>query len=118
MSASSDFDIQVQNLLKAVPAAQQQAAANLLAQYGPAFFALAQQDAWTFLRRILAGDLDAVAELDTTLSNDAFIAKVKTNTARWENVAQYNVVRANLANEFLLRLAPIVAAILAALVGL
>ena len=59
-----------------------------------------------------------MAELDTTLSNDAFIARVKANTARWENVAQYNIVRNNLKNEFLLRLAPIVAAILGALVGL
>ncbi len=108
----------INSLLGNVPDAQRQAAADLLAQYGPRFFDMAREDAWGYLRRILAGDFDAVAELDTTLSNDAFIARVKANTARWENVAQYNIVRNNLKNEFLLRLAPIVAAILGALVGL
>ena len=108
----------INGLLVKVPDAQRAAAADLLAQYGPKFFDLARDDAWGYLRRILAGDFDAVAELDTTLSDDAFIARVKANTARWENVAQYNIVRAQLRNDFLLKLAPIAAALLGALVGL
>jgi len=113
-----DLNEQVQNLLAKVPESQRQAAAALLAQYGPRFFDIAQEDAWQYLRRLLAGDLDVVNELDSKLSNDEFVAKVKTNTARWENVANYNVVRENLKNEILLRLAPIVLGLLAGLVGL
>jgi len=107
-----------QMLLAKVPEAQRQAAAALLAEYGPRFFELAQEDAWQMLRRLMAGDLDVVVELDSKLSDDAFIAKVKTNTARWENVARYNKVREDLKNELLLRLAPIVLALLAGMVGL
>ncbi len=50
--------------------------------------------------------------------SDEFIAKVKANTARWENVGHYNKVREDLRNEMRLRLAPIVMGLLAALVGL
>ena len=107
-----------QSLLAKVPEAQRQAATALLAEYGPRFFELAQEDAWQMLRRLMAGDLDVVTELDAKLSDDAFIAKVKANTARWENVAQYNKVREDLKNEILLRLAPIVLSVLAAMVGL
>jgi len=105
-------------LLARVPESQRKAAAALIAQYGPRLFEMAQEDAWTYLRRLMAGDLDVVTELDAKLSDDAFIAKVKSNTAKWETVANYNVVRNNLKNEILLKLAPIVLSILAAMVGL
>ena len=105
-------------LLAKIPGDQQQAAADLITQYGPRLFEMAQQDAWDYLRRLMAGDVSAVSELDAKLSDSDFIAKVKTNTARWESVANYNVVRENLKNEILLRMAPIVVSILAALVGL
>ena len=118
MGDMKDLDIQIQNLLAHVPEGQRQAAGALLAQYGPRFFELAQEDAWQYLRRLMAGDLDVVAELDGKLSNDEFIARVKANTARWESVANYNKVRDDLKNEILLRLAPIVLSVLAGLVGL
>ena len=118
MGDMKDWDIQVQNLLAAVPENQRQAAASLLAQYGPRFFDMAKEDAWQYLRRLRAGDVDVVSELDGQLSNDEFIAKVKANTARWEAVANYNKVRNDLKNEILLRLVPIVGSLLAALVGL
>jgi hypothetical protein len=108
----------IQILLARLPESQRQAAAALLAQYGPRLFELAQEDAWQYLRRLLSGDIEAVGELDGRLSNEDFLAKVKTNTARWENVARYNNVREDLKNELPLRIAPVVAAILAALVGL
>ena len=114
----ADLNQQMQDLLAQVPATQKQAAANLLAQYGPQFFQMAQEDAWQYLRRLLAGDLSAVSDLDSKLSDDQFIAKVKANTAAWDNVANYNKVRNDLKNEILLRLAPIVLSLLAALVGL
>lgn len=114
----TSMDVQVQNLLERLPENQRQAAASLLAQYGPRFFELAQEDAWQYLRRLMAGDLEVVSELDSKLSSDEFIAKVKTNTARWESVAQYNKVRDDLKNEILLRLAPVVLGLLAGLVGL
>ncbi len=114
----ADLQTQITDLLTKVPANQKAAAADLLAQYGPKFFQLASQDAWDYLRRLMAGDIDVVSELDSQLSDGQFIAKVKANTARWENVANYNVVRNNLRNEVLLRLAPIVLSLLAALVGL
>jgi hypothetical protein len=108
----------IQELLAKVPDAQRQAAGELLVQYGPRFFELAREDAWAYLRRLLAGDVEAVAELDARLSNDEFIAKVKANSARWESVASYNKVRADLRNEILLRLAPVAVSLLAGLVGL
>ncbi|HPD17390.1 MAG TPA: hypothetical protein PLE19_20830 [Planctomycetota bacterium] len=114
----SDLSERVQQLLARIPEDQRQAATALLAEYGPRLLDLAQEDAWQYLRRLMAGDLDVVAELDSKLSNDEFIAKVKANTARWENVASYNKVRNDLRNEILLRLAPIVLSVLAGLVGL
>ena len=114
----SDLNQRVQDLLGRIPENQRQAAGALIAQYGPRLFELAQEDAWAYLRRLLAGDLDVVAELDGKLSNEDFIAKVKANTARWESVAAYNKVREDLRNDLLLKLAPVAAAILAALVGL
>lgn len=105
-------------LLEKVPQAQRQAVAALLTQYGARFFELAQEDAWQYLRRLMAGDLDAVAELDSKLSNDEFIVKVKANTARWENVAAYNKVRGDLQRELIIRIAPAILQLLMALVGL
>ena len=118
MTQIIDLPAKAAAILALVPEGQRQAAGDLLAQWGPKFFAMSVQDAWQYLRRLLAGDLDAVAELDASLSDDAFLAKVKANTARWQNVANYNVVREQMRNEFLLRLAPIVLSLLAALVGL
>lgn len=118
MSDINDLQQQMQDLLAKMPEAQREAAAYLLAQYGPRFFEMAKADAWAYLRRLLAGDVDVVAELDSKLSNDDFLARVKANTARWESVAQYNKVRDDLKNDILLRLVPIVGSLLAALVGL
>jgi TRAP-type C4-dicarboxylate transport system substrate-binding protein len=114
----ADLNQRIQDLLARIPEAQRQAAASLLAQYGPRLFELAQEDLLQYLRRLLAGDITAVAELDSKLSNDEFVAKVKANTARWEAVANYNKVRDDLRQEILLRLAPVVASVLMALVGL
>jgi hypothetical protein len=114
----ADLNQRIQELLARIPEGQRQAASALIAQYGPRLFELAQEDAWQYLRRLMAGDLDVVAELDGKLSNEEFIAKVKANTARWESVANYNKVREDLKNELLLRLAPIVLSVLAGLVGL
>jgi hypothetical protein len=114
----TDLNTRISELLARVPEPQRQAASALLSQYGPRFFELAQEDAWQYLRRLMAGDLDVVTELDGKLSNEEFIAKVKANTARWESVANYNKVREDLKNELLLRLAPIVLGLLAGLVGL
>jgi hypothetical protein len=118
MTMALDLNQRVQDLLARIPESQRQAAASLLAQYGSRLFEMALDDAWQYLRRLMAGDLDAVAELDAKLSDDQFIALVKANTARWENVANYNKVRDDLKNEILLRLAPIVLSVLAGLVGL
>jgi len=118
MSATSDWSVQVENLLALVPVGQRDAAAALLAQYGPRLFEMAKADALAYLRRLMAGDLQVVLELDAKLSDDEFIAKVKANTARWEAVANYNVVREDLKNEILLKMAPVVLSVLAALVGL
>ena len=108
----------VTDLLARVPEPQRQAASALIAQYGPRLFDLAADDALACARRLLAGDLEVVAELDAKLSDDEWLARVKANTARWENVTQYNKVRADMRNEFLLRAAPIVLSVLLALVGL
>jgi hypothetical protein len=115
---TAELQAKVNDLLARVPEAQRQAAASLVGQYGPRLFELAQADAWQYLRRLLAGDIDAVAELDAKLSNEDWLAKVTANTARWENVASYNVIRSQLRTELLLKLAPVVLGILLALVGL
>jgi hypothetical protein len=114
----AELNQQIQELLARLPEGQRPAAGALLAQYGPRFFEIARDDAWQYLRRLMAGDLDVVSELDGKLSNDEFIAKVKANTARWEGVANYNKVRDDLKNEILLRFAPLVLGLLAGLVGL
>jgi len=114
----ADLQTQISSLLEKVPQSQRQAAASLLTQYGQRFFDLAQQDAWAYLRRLMMGDLMVVAELDSLLSDDEFIAKMKVNTARWENIAAANKVRDSLKTEFLIRLAPVVLGLLFALVGL
>lgn len=114
----TDFVERCNELLALIPEDRRQAAADLLAQYGPKFFDLAREDAWGYMRRLLAGDLEAASELDAKLSDDEFIAKVKANTARWDTVVSYNVVRESLKNDFLLKLAPVVLSMLLALVGL
>ena len=118
MSDIGDLNMRVQDLLSRLPENQRQAAADLLVQYGPKFFEIARENAWQYLRRLMAGDLDVICELDSSLSNDDFIVRVKANTTRWESVAQYNKVRNDLKNEILLRLSPIVVSLLAGLVGL
>ena len=66
----TDLNQQIADLLANVPDTQRQAAAALLAQYGPRLFEMAQADAWQYLRRLMAGDIEVVAELDSKLSND------------------------------------------------
>ncbi|MCG3178000.1 MAG: hypothetical protein BIFFINMI_02007 [Phycisphaerae bacterium] len=105
-------------ILERVPADQRAQAAALLAEYGPALLDLAVADAWAYLRRIQAGDLEAVHELLMGGSDDAFIAAVKANTARWSGVADAELARAKLAQDIALKAAPVVVSILAALVGL
>ena len=63
----TDLNTRISDLLARVPEPQRQAASALLAQYGPRFFEMAQEDAWQYLRRLMAGDLDVVAELDGVL---------------------------------------------------
>jgi hypothetical protein len=113
-----DIAQQVNDLLSQIPAAQRNAASLVIAQYGPRLFDMAKEDAWAYLRRLMAGDIDAAAELDAKLSDAEWLSRVTANTARWESVANYNKVREDLKNEIILRLVPIVGAILAALVGL
>jgi len=105
-------------LLEKIPENQRQAAAAIVADYGPALLEIGAQDAWQLIRRLQAGDIEVVAELDGRLSTEAWMAKVKANTAAWETVARFNVARQQLRNEFLLRLAPVMLSILAAMVGL
>ena len=99
-------------LLSRIPESQRPAAVVLVAQYGPRLLAMAVEDAWSYIRRLMAGDLEAAAELDDLLSDDEFVAKVKTNTARWADVEGYNIARAKIRNEVALRLAPILLSIL------
>ena len=118
MSPNSELDDMIAALLLKVPEPYRAVAADLLAQYGTRFFAMAREDAWQYLRRLMAGDMEAVVELDAKLSDDEFLAKVKANTALWANVAQYNKVRDEMREALLLRLAPVILALLLAVVGL
>lgn len=105
-------------LLARIPDDQVQAAQGFLSLYGPRLLELTEEDLWTMIRRLMAGDYTVVADLVSSLDNDAFIASVKANTARWANVEQYNAVRDSLRNEMILRMVPIVGSVLAAMVGL
>ena len=113
---TTDLDTKLADLLAKIPTDKQAAAGSLIAYYGPQLLNMAVADAAAYLKRLLAGDLNVVTELDASLSTDEWLSKVKANTARWENVAQYNIVRNNMTNEFLLKAAPILASILLALV--
>jgi hypothetical protein len=106
------------DLLAKVPDSQRAVVESLLLQYGPALFAMALEEAWAYIRRLLAGDLDVVYELDERLSDDAFIEKVKLNTARWQKVAEHEVAVKKMRDEIALKLAPVILSILAAMVGL
>jgi len=106
------------DLLAKVPDNQQVVVQALLIQYGPALFQMALEEAWAYIRRLLAGDLDVVTELDARLSDDDFITKVQANTARWQKVAEHEVAVKKMRDEMALKLAPIILTILAAMVGL
>ena len=108
----------IDDLLAKLPEAQRAPARVLLLGYGSKFFDLAKEDAWDYLHRLMQGDISVVLELDQSLSDAEFLARVKANTAAWANVAEYNKIREQVMVEAALRLASIVFAILAALVGL
>ena len=108
----------ISDLLAKIPAEQKAAAADVLAQYGLPFFQMARDDALGYLRRIMAGDIQAVADLDSAMSTDEFIARVKTNTARWDNVAGQEILRDQTQKKILVGMAPVVVSILAAFLGL
>lgn len=108
----------INDILAKVPPDQLEVAKSLLAEYGPRLVQMTREDALAYYRRIMAGDIQAVADLDAKLSDAEWIAKVKANTAAWETVANYNKVRDDLRKEALLRIAPIVLTILAGFLGL
>lgn len=118
MPISETLRAKINALITKLPETQRILAASLLARYGQAFFDITVEDAWQYLERLMAGDFNVLLELDFQLSSDEWIAKVKANTARWENVAQYNKIRDDLRKEILLRLATVFVGLLFGLVGL
>lgn len=114
----SDLQSQINGLLALVPEDQRDAAAELMAQYGPRLFELAKADAMNYLRRLLAGDFEAALELDAKLSDAEWLAQVAANTAAWQAVATSEQAKKDLRIQIGLRLVPIIGSILAALVGL
>ena len=105
-------------VLENVPPTQAVAAKELLATYGPKLLGLTAEVAWSYIRRLLEGDLLASAELLWFCSDDEFIARIKVNTARWEGVAAASKAREDLALQFAFRVAGILLSILLSLVGL
>jgi len=106
-----------EQLLSKVPASQRQAALTLIVQYGPRLFEMSIDSARDYFNRIRMGDYDAVIELDTRLSMDEFLAQVRQRTQQWAQVADYNVEYAKTQKDIALRLAPILLAILLAMLG-
>ena len=117
MISMSDNE-KLSSVLSKIPEAQRPAASALLTQYGPRLLSMAHEDIWQYIRRLLAGDLLAAAELDDLLTDDEFLAAVKANTAQWEAVAEYNIARAKMRFDFAVKVAPVLLTILLALVGL
>jgi len=116
ISPLSDLQSKANYLLARVPDSQKQAAGALLAQYGPRFFEMTQDDAMQCLRRLMAGDLSAAVELDSKLSDAQWLARVAANTAAWEGVAEFNKARSDLRQQIAVRIAAAVASLLLALV--
>ena len=108
----------VQQLIPNLPAAVQDAASNFLAEYASVFFELSVKEIWEYIRRMNAGDFEVIPEIIGQLSDDAFLSKVEENTAVWAGVAATAEAQKQFTTQLVLKLIPIVGAILAALVGL
>lgn len=108
----------IQELIATVPQDKREQATAILAQYGPVFLEMARAEAMQYIARLMAGDFDAVGDILAKMSDEAFIARVKANSARWSNVAAYNETRSKLTSEMILRMVPVIGAILAGVVGL
>ena len=107
-----------EDILAAIPEDQVEAARAVFAEYAPALIALSADAAWAYVKRLLAGDLTAVRELLTGLSDDEFVARVKQNTARWQNIAAQQAFIATVEGKVIQSVTPILLSILLALVGL
>ena len=114
----SDSNGKIDEILAKLPASQRPAAANLIALYGPKLLDIAKEDATQYIRRLLAGDIEAATDLYDTLTHDEFLAQVTLNTQRWAEVAEYNIARAKMRLDFGMKAALVLLAILMALVGL
>lgn len=105
-------------IMAVIPEAQRPAAGALLAEFGPQLLAMATTEAMGYLRRLVAGDVMAAADLLASLSGDELLVRVKANTARWESVAGYNAAQADLRTSIAVKAAPVLATILFAIIGL
>lgn len=105
-------------ILAVIPEAQRPAAGALLVEFGPQLLSMATVEAMGYLRRLVAGDVMAAADLLASLSGDELLVRVKANTARWEAVAGYNAAQAELRTSIAVKSAPVLASILFAIVGL
>ena len=110
--------ISIQPLIDKLPAEYKEAAGNFLAEYSPAFFEMTVAQIWGYIRRMNEGDFKVIPEILSKLSDDDFLTKVAANSAVWEGVAAAEVAKSEFQKQLVLKLIPIVGAILAALVGL
>ena len=108
----------VQGLLGKLPAGQRDAAEGFLAEYGASLFEMTVAQIWEYIRRMQAGYFQVIPEILSQLSDDEFLTKVSANTDRWKSIAGTAEAQAKFTTQLILRLIPIVGAILAALVGL
>jgi hypothetical protein len=107
-----------EDLLAKIPPEDVSAAKAVLSQYSTTLLQMTQESAWGYIMRLMEGDLTAVSDVLAQMSDEAFILRVKQNTARWQNVARYEEFVKTVENKVLVAVAPVLLSILLALVGL
>lgn len=107
-----------EELLAKIPPEEVAAAKAVLTEYAPILLQMTQEAAWGYIKRLMEGDLGAVSEVLSQMTDDAFVLRVKQNTARWQNVARYEEFVKTAENKVLVAVAPVLLSVLLALVGL
>ena len=108
----------MQELLESVPEAQRAEAAAILTEYGTGMLAMAREEVLATLHRLLAGDIEAVRDVLMRGGWAALADAAEVNAENWDRVQTANIKARELADDALMRMIPVVGAILLGLVGL
>ncbi len=107
----------VDALLAKLPKEHREAAAALIAIYGPKLLEIAAADAYAYIQRLLANDVTVAQEILEQCSDAELLAQVAANTALWADQETFNAYRKEMMKSFVLTAAPLLLKILLAMVG-